>query len=84
MERRTLSTVAHARLVARNIRRAYGDDGLATLVDGLERGVSNAAIGRQLGVSRERVRQWAGVLGRRVEGYIPHEDMVAMAAESSP
>jgi len=48
--------------VARNIVKNHGREGLRMLLDGWQSGVDNATLARDLGISRERVRQLKLVL----------------------
>jgi uncharacterized protein (DUF433 family) len=48
------------------------------LLDGLRAGESGQVIADDLGVTRERVRQWKGALGVEVRTYIVSEDVSAL------
>lgn len=60
--------------IARNIMARHGRGGLHRLLDGLRAGESGQTIADDLGVSRERVRQWKLVLGREVRTYIVSDE----------
>jgi hypothetical protein len=64
--------------IARNIIARHGRGGLVRLLDGLRAGESGQVIADDLGVTRERVRQWKGALGVEVRTYIVSEDVSAL------
>lgn len=55
----------------RNFIAKYGRNQFRKLIDGLSSGVSGQQLATELGVSRERVRQWKGLFGTSVVVYIP-------------
>ncbi len=58
-------------VVAANIIKKHGVDALERLLDGLRANRPLAELARELGVSRERARQWAEVLGYKVTAWQP-------------
>ncbi len=48
--------------VARNVVKNHGKEGLEALLSGWIQGVDNATLARELGISRERIRQLKGLL----------------------
>jgi hypothetical protein len=48
--------------VARNVVKNHGKKGLEALLNGWVQGVDNATLARDLGISRERIRQLKGLL----------------------
>ena len=61
--------------VVRNIIAKHGRGGLHRLIAGLQAGESGQTIGTDLGVTRERVRQWKGLLGDEVRTYIVSDEV---------
>ena len=70
--------------VAKHLLATYGKERAAALLDRLEACESLASIGRDYGVSRERVRQWAASLGYYVSTYQVHPDVDRIARERGP
>jgi len=56
--------------VVRNIVERHGRAGLRRLIEGFRANESGQILGDDLGVTRERVRQWKEILGREVRTYI--------------
>lgn len=56
--------------VVRNIVERHGRAGLRRLVEGFRANESGQVLGDDLGVTRERVRQWKEILGREVRTYL--------------
>ena len=56
--------------VVRNIVERHGRAGLRRLVEGFRVNESGQVLGDDLGVTRERVRQWKEILGREVRTYL--------------
>lgn len=69
------SRLRRRRLVTRNIVERHGRAGLRRLVEGFREGESGQRIGDDLGVTRERVRQWKEILGQEVRTYIVHSEV---------
>lgn len=67
--------------VALNIERKYGEGSLKVLIDALQSGARRAEIALAFDVTEQRVNQWAGILGERLESYIVHADMKRIADE---
>ena len=72
------SEKARREKIARNIITRHGRGGLLRLLDGLRAGESGQVIADDLGVTRERVRQWKGALGVEVRTYIVSDDVIGM------
>ena len=53
-----------------NIVERHGGAGLRRLVEGFRANESGRVLGDDLGVTRERVRQWKEILGREVRTYL--------------
>ena len=64
-------------VVLRNILRNHGKGGLERLIQGLTAGESGQAIGDALGVTRERIRQWKGILGSEIRTYLVADEVLA-------
>jgi DNA-directed RNA polymerase sigma subunit (sigma70/sigma32) len=62
--------------IARNITERHGEGGLHRLLDGLRAGESGQSIADDLGVTRERVRQWKLALGKEVRTYLIHPEVI--------
>lgn len=58
-----------AERVARNIIANHGAEALRYLLHGLERNHQRPAMAKHLGVSNQRVHQWAAQLGYEVRTY---------------
>ena len=79
MDSKPLTPKTRADRVARNILTRYGQDNLQILVDSLRAGRSYREIARTLGISCQRVGQWAKILGQRSERYLVHPDIAEIA-----
>jgi ABC-type enterobactin transport system permease subunit len=75
--------LTRAEKVARNILVNHGAVKLARLIRGLEAQESGQAIASDLGVSRERVRQWKHVLTRSVTVVTVDESVARLLAHVS-
>ena len=64
--------------VARNFIRNYGKKAFRMLLTAFENQESGQVIADQLGVSRERVRQWRNTFGQTVSVYRVHADVEAL------
>ncbi|MBN2801138.1 MAG: helix-turn-helix domain-containing protein [Deltaproteobacteria bacterium] len=64
--------------IAKNFVERYGADGLARLLDALDRGESGQRIAEEFQVSRERVRQWKNSFGRVVTLYEVFPEVAAL------
>lgn len=69
--------------VAKNFINQYGKTQFHDLLSDLEKGLSGAAIARNLGVSRERVRQWKNSFGVEEFVFYPSETVVRVLADPS-
>ena len=71
--------------VARNFIKARGRSMFCLLLSRLEQQQSGQEIGKVLGVSRERVRQWKDTFGQTVSVYSvhPHVRQLAQARRQS-
>jgi DNA-directed RNA polymerase sigma subunit (sigma70/sigma32) len=58
--------------VVRNIVARHGRAGLRRLIEGFRANESGQVLGDDLGVTRERVRQWKEILGQEVRSYMVH------------
>ena len=56
--------------VVRNIVERHGRAGLRRLIEGFRANESGQILGDDLGVTRERVRQWKEILGQEIRTYI--------------
>jgi len=56
--------------VTRNIVERHGRAGLRRLIEGFRANESGQVLGDDLGVTRERVRQWKEILGQEVRTYL--------------
>ena len=56
--------------VVRNIVERHGRAGLRRLLEGLRANESGQVLGDDLGVTRERVRQWKEILGQEMRTYL--------------
>ena len=64
--------------IAKNITARHGEGGLLRLLDGLRAGESGQSIANDLGVTRERVRQWKLALGQEVRTYMIHPEVLTI------
>lgn len=69
--------------MARNFISTYGDERFAWLLDQFEKGASGTAIAKELGVTRERVRQWRNAFGTTVHSYFVHVETQRILREES-
>lgn len=69
--------------IARNITTRHGEGGLHRLLDGLRAGESGQTIADDLGVSRERVRQWKLALGEEIRTYMIHPEVLRLIGSES-
>jgi len=69
--------------VARNFLKRFGKKRFQEFLAGLQRGESNAHWGRELGVSRERARQWEREFTSSMTVVTIHPDVRGLLAESS-
>lgn len=76
--------LTRAEKVARNILVNHGAAKLARLICGLEAQESGQAIASDLGVSRERVRQWKHSLTRSVTVVTVDESVARLLAHVHP
>jgi hypothetical protein len=67
--------------IARNFIKARGRTMFRLLLTLLERQESGQEIGKAIGVSRERVRQWKDAFGQTVCHYSIHPDVRRLAAQ---
>jgi biotin operon repressor len=72
MRKKISDQISRAR-VAKNFIKSYGKGRFHLFLSDLEKGVSGAAIARDLGVSRERVRQWKNSFGIEESVFYPSE-----------
>ena len=69
------------RRTLRNILRNHGRANLRRLISGLEAGDSGQEIADDIGVTRERVRQWKNALGTEVRFYQPAPEVRELLRE---
>ncbi len=65
-----------AEKAARNFTRTRGKTAFRLFIQMLCEQKSGADIGKQFGVSRERVRQWKEIFGSTVSIYQPHAEVI--------
>jgi hypothetical protein len=70
--------------VARNFVARYGEPALRRLLDLLADGASGQVIAQELGVTRERVRQWKNTFGTEVTVYQVHPEIARLLASAEP
>lgn len=68
--------------IARNFVERYGADGLARLLEAIERGESGQRIAEEFEVSRERVRQWKNSFGRIVMLYEVYPEVASLLRDA--
>ena len=61
--------------VAINFLQKYGEDALKRMIDQFSDGTSHKVIADELGVSRERVRQWRRLMGTTITIYNVHPEV---------
>ena len=61
--------MTHRTRVARNFVRKYGVQAFRRLIEGFQAGESHQVLSAELGVSRERVRQWRNLMGETIRVY---------------
>lgn len=66
MRRRPAETVTH------NFIAKYGVEALETMLRGLAEGRTLQSIADEIGVSKERVRQWRELMGESTRTYVVH------------
>ena len=69
--------------VARNFINSYGKNRLHDFLSDLEKGVSGATIAKDLGVSRERVRQWKNAFGEEEFVFYPSQTVIEVMSNSA-
>lgn len=77
---RSSRTQTSTEALARNFVDNYGHDRLRWMVDQLIAGASYSEIGRELGVSRQRVQQWSEAFGVRVQTFLLYPDLDSVLA----
>jgi transposase-like protein len=60
----------------------YGRERLKRLIDLLHEEASGQAIAEELGVSRERVRQWKNVFGKRISYFEVYPEVQTVLEEA--
>lgn len=75
---------AQRRMSAERFVHKYGAGALANLLQDFADGRSGQAIADDLGVSRERVRQWKNTFGRVVTLYQVHGEVEALLDAELP
>lgn len=61
--------------VAINFLQKYGEDALKRMIEQFAAGTSHQVIADELGVSRERVRQWRRLMGSTITIYNVHPEV---------
>ena len=79
-----MRSMSQVERVTRNILRSHGRVKLRRLLDGLVAQESGQLIANDLGVSRERVRQWKMVLTRTVTSVTVEPDVSRVLRDSAP
>ncbi len=64
---------------AHNFIQKYGKHALRQMILDFECDVPHSEIGRRLSVTRERVRQWQNLFGKKTTGYMIHPDIDTLA-----
>ena len=72
-----------SRCKIRNFIRNYGTEKLEWLIEQLNIGTSGQVIADELGVSRERVRQWKNAFGQTVSFYQVRNDLFDIIKEET-
>jgi DNA-directed RNA polymerase sigma subunit (sigma70/sigma32) len=77
-----MSVMSHRERGARNFMKRYGRERLKRLIDLLHEEASGQAIAEELGVSRERVRQWKNVFGKRISYFEVYPEVQTVLEEA--
>ena len=64
--------------VARNFIKRYGKARFKSLINAFRELRSGQKVADQLGVSRERVRQWRNAFGETITVYAPHPEVLSL------
>jgi hypothetical protein len=64
--------------VLENFVEKYGRQALRRLLTGFEQNVSGPILAKEMGVSRERIRQWKALFGTSVQVYTLHSEARAL------
>jgi len=64
--------------VVSNFINRYGAENLEMMLDGFQAGRSYQSIADELGVTKERVRQWRNLMGRTITVYLPDPELIQM------
>lgn len=75
-------TEPNRKRMARHFIHAYGKEAFLALLVKFERNDSGQVIADDLGVTRERVRQWRNAFGATISVYQVHPDAAALARKS--
>jgi hypothetical protein len=67
--------------VARNFIRSHGRNRFRRLIEALSAGESGQTIAEELGVSRERIRQWKNTFGEMITVYQLHPEVERLLRE---
>lgn len=67
--------------VARNFMANHGAEKFDYLIKAFKAGTSGEEIGREIGVSRERVRQWKSMFGTTITLYEVHPEICTLLTE---
>ena len=77
-----MSVMSNRERVARNFVKRYGRERLKRLIDLLHEEASGQAIAVELGVSRERVRQWKNAFGTRFSYFEVYTEVQSVVEET--
>ena len=76
-----MSVMSHRERGARNFVKRYGRERLKRLIDLLHEEASGQGIAEEIGVSRERVRQWKNTFGKRISYFEVYPEVQTVLEE---
>lgn len=77
-----MSSMSNRERIARNFVKRYGRERLERLIELLHEEVSGQAIADELGVSRERVRQWKNTFVQRFSYYSVYPEVQSVLEDA--
>ena len=78
------SKTADPRRIATHIIKDHGVTGFHNLISCFQRNVDGETIGKIFGVTRQRVCQWRGILGRKVVSFEPDAKIQDLLRTNEP